>query len=199
MLKQEIFRGPREQLGVRLVFLIDDQANLAQGRERAALQGQALVRVLLALGTHVGKSKSQLLPEQWARFLGLILDIAAMAFRVPEDKVAAFQQLVADTAGAESVTPRMVARLAGKMQAMALAVDLAPLMSQSIHKALSGAMGWDELYETPAALIADLQICLGLLETQNGRRWIHRQTLRCSRHAGQDHRIHRQIRGRLRG
>ena len=174
MIQREIFRPIRAR-GVRLAFLIDDQLNAGPSRPAALLQNQAITRIKVAVGFYLSTPKCQLTPKPAARFLGMLVDAPAQCFLVPPDKVAKFTAAAEAALAAPTVSHRTIAQLAGTMVSFGHAIELAPLMARSVHKAHTGSEGWDELYPTPQAFQADLRIFLRLLETTNGTKsWARR-------------------------
>ncbi|GAX85997.1 hypothetical protein CEUSTIGMA_g13413.t1 [Chlamydomonas eustigma] len=126
--KQELYR-PLRKWGFRLVALIDSRQ---KGEARTAFQASAMARLLKALGWSrwsLSTPKCQLLPSQFLKFLGLMVDLKTQAFHVPLEKEAQLQSLIgALQKGEMVVADRAVASLAGKVMALAPALELAPLV-----------------------------------------------------------------------
>ena len=73
------------------------------------------------------------------------------------------------------VSHRVIAKVAGKMVSLAPAIDISPLLARAVHHSHERGHAWDDLYPTPAALRADLDLFLQLLHSQNGRKSWHRR------------------------
>ena len=129
-LKLEVFR-PLRELGVRMSFLIDDQMGAAPSKAAAQFQCKAVVGLLAALGFTLSLSTCQLEPRLVVRFLGMEVDAGAQAFKVPEDKITAFSELL-DRLTGQPLTARQAAQVAGKIVAMMLAVTTAPLYTRLV-------------------------------------------------------------------
>ena len=156
-----------------MVFLIDDQMSLQQGKERTQAQCGAMCRLLAALGWTLSIPKCQLEPSESARFLGLVVDLAQRSFKVPEDKRLTLTALVGEMSANPIVSDRDIARLAGRVMALSPALDLAPLVARGMMKAMQGEQQWDEVYPTPAALRADMSLLMEVMEARAevGRPW----------------------------
>ena len=175
LLKQELFR-PLRQRGVNLAFLIDDCAVAARNMAAAQHLCGAVVDLLTALGFTLSLEKCQLYPAPRVRFLGLIVDTEREAFEVPEDKVRQLEDTVAnlEAAGPGAITAREVARLAGRIMALSLAVATAPLHARVVGRALAGAVDWDEAVGDPATFLARARLFVELLRRKNGKTWWRR-------------------------
>ena len=169
-IKQEIYR-PLREAGLKLVFLIDDQMSMQRGVARTRWQCGAMCRLLVALGWVLSVPKCQLEPSQLPRFLGMLADLADRAFRIPADKQQHLRELFAELAGGSSLSDRHIARMAGKVMALAPALELAPLMARAMMKAMQGQLGWDQIYPTPAAFKADMELMLELMAASDGKKW----------------------------
>lgn len=171
LMKQEVYRPLREQ-GVKMAFLIDDQAGVAAGKGRAQYQCRTVSMVLAALGFTLSLSKCQLTPKPTVRFLGFIVDAAAQAFRVPEDKVTKFIRRVEELSKKETITKREAAQIAGKIISMAPAIGTAPIHSRQVGRAMVGVENWDDVITSPERVLEEARLFVELLGTKNGRtRW----------------------------
>ena len=170
----EVYRLVRKA-GARLTFMIDDQANWASSEALAKEQCEAMVRLLAALGFYLRPDKCQLRPVQLLKFLGLMVDSAAMKFWVPPDRLQRFAaKAVRLLQPFSTVTDRQLASLAGKLLSFSLAVDIAPLLARGLYHAMVGRSRWDESRLTSQELWEQLQWCTHLLLRFNGTRMIKR-------------------------
>lgn len=76
---------------------------------------------------------------------------------------------------AKTVTPRLLARVAGRIIAMAPAVLPASLYSRPLFQAIQGKLSWDHIFPTPEEARATARLFLERLEDWNGRRWFPRR------------------------
>jgi hypothetical protein len=78
---------------------------------------------------------------------------------------------------AKTISPRLLARAAGKIIAMSPAVLPASLYSCPLFQAIQGRISWDEIFPAPKAAKDAAQLFLDHLQEWNGRRWFPRQIL----------------------
>lgn len=169
--KRELYQ-PLRDLGVRMTYLIDDQAGAASGLAAAKFQCRLVVELLCLLGTTLSPKKCVLLPRQCVRFLGLEVDAGRRVFRVPEDKVGALQSLVGrakQAAALGTLTFRDLARVVGKIFSLSLAVSLAPLHARLVALALTGKVDWAAAVPDPEEAVAAAEAFLRILGASNGR------------------------------
>ncbi len=91
------------------------------------------------LGYTLALSKCQLLPVQFIRFLGFLLDSRVGAFRLPEDKRASFASLRDGILAEKAVTLKTLQRLQGKCISFTMAVPGARLYISEIRAGISRA------------------------------------------------------------
>lgn len=171
ILKQELFRVIRDLGKVRMTFLIDDQCNVASDWMKALFQSSIILRIQWALNFTLSIPKCNFIPTREPHFLGMILDIPNLRFLLPEAKIVDFIALVSDLTRATSITNKLLAKLAGKLISFSPAIGLAPLYAQALYKIMKGHEGWESLYETPQAAIADMQWVAANLASWNGHTW----------------------------
>lgn len=174
MIKQEIFR-PLRDLRVKLMFFIDDKLQCESSRPRARLQSEALLKALVKIGTTISLDKSMMLPGTRAKFLGLEVDVLEGKFGVPIEKQVTTTALMRRVIEAPQVSNRDMARVAGKMISLSLAIPPASLTARALYKAMVGLEGWDKLYPSPCHMKADLEPFMDLLENSNRSRMFKRR------------------------
>ena len=135
-----------------------------------------MVKVLLAIGTVLNTpdpegKKAQWLPAQRVRFLGFIVDTELQRFVLPAEKRQDMVQLATSILQSSQVTNRQLAKLAGKMIAAAPAVQLSPMFARAVYKAMTEQQGWDMLYPSQQAALADIQCFLDTLSVTAGAKW----------------------------
>ena len=140
------------------------------------LQSEGLIKVLLAIGTVLNTpdpsgKKALWLPAQQARFLGFIVHSAQQRFILPEEKKLDITQLATAIIHSTQVNNRQLAKLAGKMMAATPAVPLSPMYARSVYKAMQGLTGWDTVYPSQQAALADIQCYIDTLAASEGGSW----------------------------
>lgn len=166
---------PMRRQGVRFSFMIDDRIGLAATRAACWLQILVTVRVLCALGFHLGLAKCVLWPCQRLKYLGMMLALDSMQCMVPEQKLQKFVQAVQEAAGADVITPRLLARVAGMLVSFAAAVPLGRLYTRQLFWALSGKTSWDQALPVGAELRQHLLWLAAYVPAHNGQRWFKRR------------------------
>lgn len=169
---QEVYKLVRNQ-GAMMTFMIDDQANWARTEGQARVQCEVMVHLLAALGFYLRPDKCQLRPVQRLKFLGLEVDTMNMKFWVPQDKLDRIVALADRLLHPSSqLSDRDLARLAGKLLACTLAVDIAPLLARGLYLAMVGKGQWDQLRPSSKELRSQLRWCVSMLQRYNGTRLI---------------------------
>lgn len=173
---------------VSLTFLIDDEMGGASSRAQALFIVWILVRIFKALGWTFSLHKCLPWPRQEADFFGMQVLTACrlheqaaeeMVFRVPDRELQELLSLVRDALEQTQISPRLLARIAGKLLAMRPAMELAPLYTRGLYTGscnAEGRHGWDELYPYEEAWRLDMERILENLPLQNGRRVVKPET-----------------------
>lgn len=166
---------PLRREGFRFSYMIDDRIGLAATRPACWLHIFITVRVLCALGFHLGLSKCVLWPCQRLKYLGMLLALDCMQCRVPEQKLQRFVQAVEEAVRAEVVTPRLLARVAGMLVNFAAAVPLGRLYTRQLFWALSGKTSWDQVMPVGPGLRQHLSWLASYVTAHNGQHWFKRR------------------------
>lgn len=179
MMKDEIFRVLRSIGNIRMSFLIDDQIGFASNSHLALFQSMTVLRVLWALGFTVGWDKSAFFPVQRPQWLGMMVDIPALAFVIPDYKISEFQAMVAELSSKNSVSYRTLASLAGKLLSFCPALRLSRLYARVLYNCMKGVTtDWDKQMLTPAELLDTMTWLASQLPQWNGLSWAEsRETL----------------------
>ena len=90
---------------------------------------------------------------------------------LPEEKRHDIAQLASEVLHSTHVSNRQLAQLAGKMIAASPAVPLGPLLARAVYKAMTGQTGWDTVYPSARAALADIRCYLECLTAAAGGRW----------------------------
>jgi hypothetical protein len=75
---------------------------------------------------------------------------------------------------ATEISPRLLAKLAGKIISLSPAVVPAALYSRPLFEALTSKLSWDEVFDNPASAREVAGMFLANLDAWNGRRWYPR-------------------------
>lgn len=159
---------PLRREGVRFSFMIDDRVGLAATRAACWLHILITVRIVCALGFHLGLNKCVLWPCQRLKYLGMLLALDSMQCMVPEQKLQRFVQAVEQAVSAEVVTPRLLARVAGMLVSFGAAVPLGRLYTRQLFWALSGKSSWDEVMPVGPELRQHLSWLASYVSAHNG-------------------------------
>ena len=125
------------EMGVRLIVYIHDILILAETKERAQEQAEALVYLLECLGFILNCKKSVLSPAQVMEFLGFTVDRVLMELRLPGEKMKKIRAEARKLAREGQVTARALSRLVGKMQATSKVIPPAPLFYRHLQMRLT--------------------------------------------------------------
>jgi hypothetical protein len=135
-----------------------------------------VVRFLTLLGAVFSLSKCKFWPSQTGDWLGFVVDTQKQEFQVSETKlVKQLEATLKELAQAETVTPRLLAKVAGRVIAMGPAVRPASLYSRPLFQAIRGKISWDDVFPTPEEARATAHLFLERLGEWNGRRWFPRR------------------------
>jgi hypothetical protein len=108
-----------------------------------------VVRFLTLLGAVFSLQKCQFWPSQEGGWLGFVVDTTQQQFRVSETKKEKVQATLKELIQAETVMPRLLAKVAGRIIAMGPAVLPASLYSRPLFQAIKGKLSWDHVFATP--------------------------------------------------
>ncbi|KAG1453454.1 hypothetical protein G6F56_007571 [Rhizopus delemar] len=78
---------PMRELGIRVVYYLDDICVLAQTKKEIQSNMQTLLKHLQTLGFIINQTKSQLTPMKTQEFLGFTFDTVTMKISVPYKKI----------------------------------------------------------------------------------------------------------------
>jgi hypothetical protein len=132
--------------GYRMGHLLDDFLFAAPTYEQACEMRDAVVTDLQLWGWFVNFEKSQLNPAQCVRWIGVVIDTVSMRFYIPSDKVEKLEDAIrAFVAGPAMCTYRDLARIAGKVISMGVAILPARMMSREFFTLIRPSKhDWDE-------------------------------------------------------
>ena len=169
-----IMYRPLREAGVHLTTYIDDRfsANLSKG---GAKQDVLLIFAVMAIcGWFVTLKKSIIVPAQRIEFLGLIIDLLAGKFELPQKKMdLLIRQIEMILSGERNATPKELQSVAGRISAARLAVHVAPLLCWELFQEVSRRAKANDLTPPPLseALAGALQFAATALRKYNGSRF----------------------------
>jgi hypothetical protein len=134
-----------------------------------------IVRFLTLLSAVFSLNKCQFWPSQEGDWLGFVVDTNAQQFRVSETKLTKVREVLNELVAATTVTPRLLAKAAGKIIVMGPAVLPASLYSRPLFQALQGKLSWDQIFATPEEALGAAKLFIERLSDWNGRRWYPRR------------------------
>lgn len=128
-------------LGVSCMAYIDDFFLTGSGEPATKRHVYAMIDVLTRLGYYISSSKSHLSPARDIRFLGLIVDTEARAFRVPEDKRAKMKLLREEILqqNRNRIPIKTLQRWAGKCISLMQAIPEARMLIREVNRTISVA------------------------------------------------------------
>jgi hypothetical protein len=136
-----------------------------------------IIRFLTLLGAVFSYPKCRFWPAKKGDWLGFVVDTTSQQFQVSESKMSKVQAVLEELATAETVTPRLLARVAGKVIAMGPAVLPASLYSRPFFQAIQGKLSWDVVFPNPEEARKTARLFIENLSDWNGRRWYPRRVL----------------------
>lgn len=167
---QEIFLEVRER-AIPVSFYIDDGLTADGLYGRCLWSVVLIVKLLNYLGAYFGLPKCRLKPSQEGEWLGFEVILPEEIFRVSDRKMAKVRDTLIQCLESESVTPRQLAAVAGKLISLSPAVLPASIYSRALFQAMQGKVGWDELFPKPEEVKTTIEEWLNNLSEWNGRKW----------------------------
>ena len=109
-------------------------------------------------GLLVNEEKSHWVPTQVGEWLGFVINTISMTFRIPEKKVCKFKRLLNSAIQNKSSSYRELARIAGSIISVALAVGpISRLLTKQMYLAIEFRSAWDHIFLFPPALLEELK------------------------------------------
>lgn len=149
-------------LGLRVFIYLDDASTVSCDGLRAALVDMAVEGSLLYLLRFFVSHKSALAPAACQRWLGLLIDVRARTFSLPEDKIAKFLALLGEVQRDGCVSEATLSRIAGKCVAFSPAVPGAQLFARPLFDALAALQRRPSARASSAPLVGPLRDCVEL-------------------------------------
>ena len=114
--------------GIRIVMYLDDGIATSECLSESTSHAFQIKSDLRAAGFSIDKKKSSWIPAQKLQWLGIIIDLNSVNYRIPASKLAKLRLLIESTVNNAVVSARTLARLAGKIMAARLAIGPAAIM-----------------------------------------------------------------------
>ena len=132
------------KLGIPNLCYIDDRLFIIRSNMVDSLRLDSLemvvdliLTVLTRLGYTLSLNKCQLVPSRTTRYLGFVVDVNEMAFRIPDEKKEKFKQLRENMMACVRIDLKTLQRFSGKCASMILAVPGALLYTREVNAAIS--------------------------------------------------------------
>ena len=155
--------------GMRVVPYVDDILFMSRSIDEAHSSQRIVLADLQASGFILNVKKSQLEPRHYVRFLGLDIDSRTMTFRVPEDRVHNLKEALANTVHSNFATSRSMARIAGMIASMRLALGPASrCLSHGLITFINEGSSWSERRPLTAGARRDISFWEKNISTMNG-------------------------------
>ena len=155
-------------IGSRSIIYLDDGISGALGHSKALFYSRLSKSDLENAGFIINDIKSMWDPVRIGEWLGFIVNTEKMEFSVPEKKVHSLLCLIHETLRDRHTTAKILARIAGKIIAMGLALGpLSRLFTRNIYKAIDCSPSWYSKLIIPEKVKAELHFWLRNLVYNN--------------------------------
>jgi len=159
------------RLGIRCVHLLDDVLVCAATKEECARQRDFILKDLKEHGFFVNWEKAVLTPSQCVKFLGFVVCSHRMRLFVPGDKIEKIEALVGDllSTRGSGETFRSLAKVAGKIVSLAMAIPPARIFTREIYKCIcpQGVDDWDNKAKVSESMLTEMAWVLKYLRSFN--------------------------------
>ena len=120
-------------------------------------------------GLLVNEEKSHWYPMQVGEWLGLVINTITMSFHIPERKMEKLKSLLSSAIGDTSSSYRELARIAGSIISVALAVgSISRLLTRQMYLAIESRSAWDHTLRFSPALLEELRFWYNNIDSFNG-------------------------------
>ena len=151
-------------------FVYLDDGFGSQPERTSALAAAFIQRKDLASsGLLVNEEKSHWVPMQVGDWLGFVINTISMTFQIPEKKACKLKRLFNSVIQNKSSSYRELARIAGSIISVALAVrPISRLLTRQMYLAIESRSAWDHSFLFPPALLEELKLWFCNIESFNG-------------------------------
>lgn len=129
--------------GIKSILYIDDGINGSTTLHQATKCAKIVRHDLHNAGLVVNDKKSNFVPSQTGKWLGMIIDTKSMTFTVPLEKVQNLKRKIEKLLRQKSVTAKQLASVAGSLSSMNLAVGpMVRMLTRSMYAQISTTNSW---------------------------------------------------------
>ena len=163
--------------GIKSVVFLDDGIAAQNTKKLTKNAAEKIESDLTRAGFTINKEKSDLIPKQKRKWLGVIIDTKSMSFYVPEEKIIKLKQEITKTLSQKTSTPKELAKLAGTLSSMHMAIGPSVrLFTRSMYRQIACAASWHQRILLTQGTIEQLSFWLENIEYVNGCTFKHRPT-----------------------
>ena len=156
-------------MGHNSFVYLDDGFGSEPDRTSAVAAAFIQRKELDSSGLLVNEEKSHWDPMQVGEWLGFVINTISMTFQIPEKKVCKLKRLLNSAIQNKSSSYRELARIAGSIISVALAVGpISRLLTRQMYLAIESRSAWDHIFLFPPALLEGLKFWFCNIESFNG-------------------------------
>ena len=156
-------------MGHNSFVYLDDGLGSQPDKCSAAAAAIIQKKELDSSGLLVNEDKSHCHPMQVGEWLGFVINTITMSFHIPERKVEKLKSLLSSAIGDTSSSYRELARIAGSIISVALAVGpISRLLTRQMYLATESRSAWDHTLRFSPALLEGLRFWYSNIESFNG-------------------------------
>jgi hypothetical protein len=145
---------------------------MAKSRKECIQHGKQFIQILEQMGWQISPKKSVLTPSQTVQFLGVEINSATMMFKVPAEKLRKLKHDLRSILKKETVSPRELSGIAGKINAISVAVTPVAAHIRKIHHfqhQMIRQSHWDHQDSLHPEVREEIQWWLDHLDDWNGK------------------------------
>ena len=155
--------------GIRSLMYIDDGIFGSPDALRTQVLCDLIRSDVSASGFTINEEKSKLYPVQKGEWLGFEIDTGTMEFSVPLRKIVGLKLLLDNALHRSTITPRALAKLAGKIISMTIAIGpVARLFTRQMYHHIEHRIHWDAPAKLNVKTWGELKFWQENLEQNNG-------------------------------
>ena len=131
--------------GIKNIMYLDDGIIIAPTSDTAKQICETIRQDLKGAGVTLNEEKTKLEPTRQIEWLGFCIDTSEMTFRVPDNKIKGLLNLIHKAANNQKASARNIARIAGKIISMGLALGgLSRLFTRHMYSFVEKRANWDQ-------------------------------------------------------
>lgn len=166
-LMRQLVKKWRSQ-GIKCVMYLDDGIGGDKSGKATKIR-DIVISDVNSSGLTINLEKSSLTPETRKQWLGLIIDTKLTMFFVPQIKIEKLIDAIDVILKFETVTARSIAKIAGNIASMSLAVGpLSNLFTRQLYKFIESRSSWDKLRPLPLEVKNELLFWYCNIDKNNG-------------------------------